>query len=157
IHWAHQVADRFPDGQLYVNLRGFDPSGRPVPPAEAVRGFLDAFEVPPERIPANLESQAALYRSLLAGRRVLVVLDNARGAARARPVRPGGPGGRAVVPGRALLSGLAAPAGAHLLTLGLPTAAEACELLARRLGPARVAAEPQAAQEIASRCARLPL
>jgi hypothetical protein len=75
--WAHQVADRFPDGQLYVNLRGFDPAGPPMAPAEAVRGFLDAFEVEPERIPVGLDAQASLCRSILAGRRVLVVLDNA--------------------------------------------------------------------------------
>jgi len=80
VQWAHQVADRFPDGQLYVNLRGFDPAGPPVTPAEAVRGFLDAFEVPAAPIPANLDAQAARYRSLLAGRRVLVLLDNAHDA-----------------------------------------------------------------------------
>src|SRR5262249_32651929 len=75
VYWAHQVADRFPDGQLYVNLRGFDPTGQVMDPAEAVRRFLDALQVPPERIPADLGAQAALYRSLLTGRRMLVVLD----------------------------------------------------------------------------------
>src|SRR5439155_1434695 len=75
VHLAHQVAGDFPDGQLYVNLRGFDPAGPPMTPAEAVRAFLDAFEVPPERIPVSLDAQTALYRSLLAGRRALIVLD----------------------------------------------------------------------------------
>ena len=75
VHWAHRVADRFPDGQLYVNLRGFDPTGSPMTPAEAIRGFLDAFAVPPQRIPPGLDAQTALYRSLLANRRVPITLD----------------------------------------------------------------------------------
>src|SRR5207244_8734335 len=86
VHWAEHASQRFPDGQLYVNLRGFDPTGTPVQPAEAIRGFLDAFEIPPERIPVNLDAQAALYRSLLTDRRVLVVLDNARAARQVRPL-----------------------------------------------------------------------
>src|SRR5205807_2016154 len=80
VHWAHRVADRFPDGQLYVNLRGFDPTGTVMTPAEAVRRFLDALDVPTQRIPADLDGQAALYRTLLANRRMLIVLDNARDA-----------------------------------------------------------------------------
>jgi DNA-binding SARP family transcriptional activator/tetratricopeptide (TPR) repeat protein len=157
VHWAHRIAGRFGDGQLYVNLRGFDPTGSPVAATEAVRGFLDAFDVPPERIPATLEAQVGLYRSLLSGRRVLVVLDNARDAEQVRPLLPGARGCMAVVTSRNQLAGLIAAAGAHQMTLDLPTAAEARKLLAYRLGTNRVAAEPSAVNEIIALCARLPL
>src|SRR5262249_32133969 len=156
-YWAHQVAGRFPDGQLYVNLRGFDPTGAVMDPAEAVRRFLDALHVPPERIPADPDAQAALYRSHLAGRRMLVVLDNARDTARARRLLPAAPACLALVPSRTQLSGLVAADGAHPITLDLLTPAEARELLARRLGADRVAAEPEAVEEIITRCVRLPL
>ncbi|HEY0542673.1 MAG TPA: BTAD domain-containing putative transcriptional regulator [Actinoallomurus sp.] len=157
LHWAHKVAGRFGDGQLYVNLRGFDPTGSPVAPTEAVRGFLDAFDVPPERISATLEAQVGLYRSLLAGRRVLVVLDNARDAEQVRPLLPGAPGCMAVVTSRNQLAGLVASAGARPMTLDLPTEAEARDLLAHRLGPDRLAAGRAAVSEIIALCARLPL
>jgi len=157
VHWAHRVAARFPDGQLYVNLRGFDPGGRVMAPAEAVRRFLDALGVPAERIPSDLDAQAALYRSLLAGKRMLVVLDNARDAAQARPLLPGTPTALALVTSRSQLSSLIAIDGAHPLTLDLLSEDEAGQLLARRLGPGRVAAEPQSVEEIIAFCARLPL
>jgi tetratricopeptide (TPR) repeat protein len=157
VRWAHQVAHRFPDGQLYVNLRGFDPAGPPMAPAEAVRAFLDAFAVPLERIPVGLEAQASLYRSVLAGRRVLVVLDNARDAAQVRPLLPGSPGCFVLVTSRTRLTSLIAAEGARPLTVDLLSGTEAGELLSRRLGPERVAAEPAAVAEIISLCARLPL
>ncbi|MFC6017000.1 BTAD domain-containing putative transcriptional regulator [Plantactinospora solaniradicis] len=157
VHWAYRVIDRFPDGHLYVNLRGFDTVGSPVSPAEAVRGFLDAFAVPPERVPANLDGQVGLYRSLLSRRRVLILLDNARDADHVRPLLPGAPGCLALVTSRNQLSGLVAGEGAHLLTLDLLTADESRQLLAWRLGVDRVAAEPEAVDEITALCARLPL
>src|SRR4051794_25839454 len=108
VHWAHRVRDRFPDGQLYVNLRGFGPTGSAMQPAEAIRGFLDAFGVPQERIPVSLDSQAALYRSLLDRRRMLVVLDNARDAEQVRPLLPGSRGCLVVITSRDQMSGLVA-------------------------------------------------
>src|ERR1700730_6953165 len=148
VHWAHQVADQFPGGQLYVNLRGFDPGGPPLAPTEAIRGFLDALGVPPAQIPAGLEAQAARYRSLLAGRRVLVLLDNARDAGQVRPLLPASPGCLVVVTSRTQLLSLVAADGAQPLTLDLLTVAEARELLARRLGAERVSRAPRAADEL---------
>ena len=157
VRWAHTVAGQFPDGQLYVDLRGFDPSGSPMTSAEAVRGFLDAFEVPPERVPVSLDAQAALYRTLLAGRRVLVVADNARDAEQVRPLLPGSVGCVVVVTSRNRLTSLISAEGARPLTLNLLTCEEAGQLLSRRVGASRVAAEPQAAEKIIALCTRLPL
>jgi DNA-binding SARP family transcriptional activator/tetratricopeptide (TPR) repeat protein/DNA-binding XRE family transcriptional regulator len=157
IHWAHQAAARFPDGQLYVNLRGFGPAGPPVTPTEALLGFLDALGVKPERIPAAVGDQAALYRSMIAGKRLLIVLDNARDEDQVRPLLPGSPGCLVIVTSRNELTGLAAAEGAGLLTLDLLTDTDARALLAARIGSARAAAEPDAAAEIASLCSRLPL
>ncbi|GAA3744627.1 hypothetical protein GCM10022225_30350 [Plantactinospora mayteni] len=157
VHWAQQVRDRFPDGQLYVNLRGFTSGGSPMEPAEAIRGFLDALWVPPHRIPATTEAQSALYRTLLADRSVLVVLDNARDAAQVRPLLPGSPRCLTLVTGRDRLSSLVALEGAHLVTLDLLPDDEARELLTRRLGVDRMAAEPRAVDDIVTRCVRLPL
>jgi tetratricopeptide (TPR) repeat protein len=157
IHWAHQVAWRFPDGQLYVNLRGFDPSGTPATVAEAIRGFLDALGVAPERIPASPEAQAGLYRSLLSGKRMLIVLDNARDEQQARPLLPAGPGSLVIVTSRSQLSGLVAADGARLLSLEVLRHAEAVQLLSARLGTARATAEPEAVSEIVGLCACLPL
>jgi DNA-binding SARP family transcriptional activator/tetratricopeptide (TPR) repeat protein len=157
LQWAHQAAGCFPGGQLYLNLRGFDPSGAPVTSGAAVRRLLDGLEVPAERIPADLDTQAALYRSLLAGRRMIIVLDNASDPAQIRPLLPGAPGCLVLVTSRNRLTGLAATDGAHLLTLDLLTEAEAREFLAHRVGTQRVADEPHAVAELARLCARLPL
>jgi DNA-binding SARP family transcriptional activator/Tfp pilus assembly protein PilF len=157
VHWAHRVADRFPDGQLYVNLRGFGPGGRPTTPGEAVRGFLGALGVPADRVPPGLDAQVGLYRSLLAGKRVLVLLDNVRDAEHARPLLPGAPTARAVVTSRDRLLPLVATEGAQPLTLDVLTADEARQLLAGRLGEARLTEQQQAVEEIIACCAQLPL
>ncbi|ADI12292.1 putative AfsR family transcriptional regulator [Streptomyces bingchenggensis BCW-1] len=157
VHWAHQVADRFPDGQFYVDLRGFDPTGTALDPGEAVRDFLCALGVPRHRVPHGLDAQTALYRSLLAGRRFLVLLDNALDTQQVRPLLPGAPGCLVIVTSRDTLTGLVADHGAHPLSLCWFDAEEGRELLAARLGAARVAAEPQAAAEIVELCAGLPL
>jgi DNA-binding SARP family transcriptional activator/tetratricopeptide (TPR) repeat protein len=156
VHWAHSVVDRFPDGQLYVNLRGFDPRG-PLAPGDALRGLLDALEVPLQRIPVDFDAQVGLYRTRMAGKRMLVVLDNAADAEQVRPLLPGSADCLTVVTSRRQLPGLVATDGAYPLTLDLLSLAEARELLARRLGPSRVAADPDAVAGIIDSCARLPL
>jgi DNA-binding SARP family transcriptional activator len=157
LHFAHRVAGQFPDGQLYANLRGFDPAGPPMTPAEAIRYALDALAVPTARIPADLDSQAGLYRSLLAGKRVLVLLDNARDVDQVRPLLPASPGCLVIVTSRSQLISLVAVEGAVPLTLDVLADGEARELLTRHLGQDRVAGDPLAADELTRLCARLPL
>jgi DNA-binding SARP family transcriptional activator/tetratricopeptide (TPR) repeat protein len=157
VHWAHGANDRFPDGQLYVNLRGFDEPGKALAPAHVLRDFLRAFQVPEERMPADVDALSGVFRSVLAGRRVLLVLDNARDMAQVRPLLPGAPGCLAVVTSRNQLPGLVAATGASQLTLGLFTPDEARQMLVHRLGQDRLRGQPQAVTEIAERCARLPL
>lgn len=157
VHWAHQIADRFPDGQLYVNLRGFDAASDALQPGEAIRGFLDAFSTPPDRIPTNLQAQAALYRSLLSDRRVLVILDNARDADQVRPLLPASPTCLVLITSRNPLTSLVAREGARPVPLDLLTPDEAIDLLGNHLGHDRVAAEPAAAAELVDHCAGLPL
>jgi DNA-binding SARP family transcriptional activator/tetratricopeptide (TPR) repeat protein len=157
VHWAHRVAGRFGDGQLYVNLRGFDPSGTPAAPEGAIRGFLGALGVPPGQIPPGPEAQAGLYRSLLADKRMLIVLDNARDEQQVRPLLPAGPGSLVLVTSRSQLGGLAAANGARLICLDVLTHGEAVQMLAARVGAARAAAEPAAVDQIARLCAHLPL
>lgn len=157
VYWAHQVAAEFPDGQLYVNLRGFDSASKPVQAAEAIRDLLSALGVAAGQIPQTLAGRAALYRSLLADKRVLVLLDNAHDAAQVRPMLPAAPGSLVLVTSRNRLASLAAAEEAHLVTLGVLTEQEARELLVKRLGPGRVSGEPEAAAELARLCAGLPL
>jgi DNA-binding SARP family transcriptional activator/tetratricopeptide (TPR) repeat protein len=157
IHWAHRVRDRFPDGQLYVNLRGFDPDGYPADPADAIRGLLDALGVSADRMPSDLDARVGLYRSLMAGRRALVVLDNARDAEQVRPLLPGTPTAVAVVTSRNKLMPLVAGVGAHPVDLDVLSLPESRELVRRRLGADAVAADPAAVDRIITTCARLPL
>ncbi|MFD3581709.1 BTAD domain-containing putative transcriptional regulator [Streptomyces sp. NPDC058683] len=157
VHWAHRVADWFGDGQIYVNLHGFEPSRPPVTPAEALPRLLEALGVLPQHMPVSLDAQAGLYRGLLAGRRMLVLLDNARDAEQVRAFLPDSPGCFTLVTSRNRLSGLIALEGARSLVLDVLPAAECRRLLARRTGAERVMSEPLAVDEIVSRCARLPL
>jgi transcriptional regulator with XRE-family HTH domain len=157
LHWAHKVADRFPDGQLYADLQGYGPTGCPVATGQVICGFLDALGVPPSQIPPGLSEQAASYRSALAGLRVLIVVDNAADAAQVRPLLPGTPGSVVLVTSRSPLAGLAAADGARVLTLGMLCAGEARELLLARLGDERIAAEPKAVSRLIQFCAGLPL
>jgi DNA-binding SARP family transcriptional activator/tetratricopeptide (TPR) repeat protein len=157
VHCAHRLVQNFPDGQLYVNLRGFDPSGSVIHPIEAIRGFLEAFGVPADRIPLSADAQAALYRSLLAERRVLVVIDNARDAEQVRALLPGGPGCMALVTSRTSLIDLVTHEGALALSLRLLPDSQAQELLVRRIGAERVVAERQAVADIIQLCGGLPL
>ena len=156
VKWAHRVAGRFPDGQLYVDLRGHD-STRSSLPAAALAAFLQALGVPAGQIPAGEQAMAAMYRSLLAGRRVLVVLDNAAGAEQIRPLLPGDPGCLVLVTSRDALTGLTARDGARRLLLESLTAGEAATLLDRMIGSERVEAEPVAANTLARTCGHLPL
>jgi DNA-binding SARP family transcriptional activator len=155
VHWAHRVADKFPDGQLYVNLRGYDPD-QPMRATDALARFLVALGVPERDIPLDDDDRAARYRSELAGRRMLIVLDNAGSVAQVRPLLPGGGSSSVVVTSRDSLAGLVAVHGAHQVDLDLLLTAEAVDLLRRLIGP-RVAAEPEAAATLAEQCARLPL
>jgi DNA-binding SARP family transcriptional activator len=157
LHWAHRVKDRFPDGQLYVDLRGFDPNAQPMEPATAIRGFLEALGVSPDQIPRDLAGQAAMYRSLLASRRVLVVLDNARSALQVRPLLPGSSNCAVLVTSRDQLGALVAVDGARMLPLDVLSTATSRQLIARRLGQARVDAEPAAVDAIIQSCGQLPL
>jgi DNA-binding SARP family transcriptional activator/tetratricopeptide (TPR) repeat protein len=157
LYWAHRVRNLFPDGQLYVNLRGFGPAGSAMEPAEAIHGFLEAFAVPSERMPLDLDDRAALYRSILADLRVLVVLDNAHDVDQVRSLLPGSPGCLVLVTSRNRLTSLVATDGARPVELDLLPDAEARRLLSSRLGPDRVASEPTSIDEIIKACAGLPL
>ncbi len=155
VQWAHQVAERFPDGQLHVNLRGYDPD-RPVAPADALAGLLRTLGVPGTDIPDGAEERARLYRSKLAGRRMLVLLDNARDGEQVRPLLPGDPGCMAVVTSRDTLAGLVAADGARRLDLDVLPPGDAVALLRSLIG-APADADPEAVAELAGLCARLPL
>ncbi|HEY2792096.1 MAG TPA: BTAD domain-containing putative transcriptional regulator [Micromonosporaceae bacterium] len=154
VQWAHQGV--FPDGRLFVNLRGFHPGG-PLDPADAVRGFLEALGVPADRQPSGLDARVSLWRSVSAGRRMLVVVDNARDAEQVRPLLPGGSGPVVLVTSRHQLAGLVAADGAVPVALGTPTAGEARDMFVRRIGAPRAADAPEAVDAMVERCARLPL
>lgn len=157
LRWANTQVDRFPDGQLFVDLHGFSPAGAPLPPEVAMRGFLDALGVAAKDIPKDLDAQAALYRSLVAGRRMLIVLDNAATLDQIVPLLPGGDRCTVLVTSRARQTGLITRYGARPLRLDVFAPEDAYALLVRRLGAARVEAEPEAVAELLGWCRGGPL
>ncbi|WP_030056111.1 MULTISPECIES: AfsR/SARP family transcriptional regulator [Streptomyces] len=157
VHWAHQVAERFPDGRLYLNLRGFEPGSPPVDPAEALTMLLVALGEPTENTDEDLPLRAARFRASVAGRRLLLVLDNARDADQVRWLLPGTPGCLVLVTSRNRLSSLVVRDGALAVPVDRLTPAQARELLATRLGPERLAAEPAAVDTVLAACGGLPL
>ncbi|PSK89638.1 NB-ARC domain-containing protein [Murinocardiopsis flavida] len=156
LHWAHLVQDRFADGQLYVNLRGYDP-GEPVAAGDALNRFIIALGVPVQAIPQDTEAAAALYRSLLAERSMLILLDNAAAVTQVRPLLPGNSDCLVIVTSRGRMSGLAVHDGAHRLTLGVLPEAEAVALLRAVIAGYRPEDDADALAELARLCARLPL
>ncbi|MGW7490536.1 BTAD domain-containing putative transcriptional regulator [Streptomyces sp. NPDC054786] len=155
VHWAHRLKAEFPDGQLFADLRGFERP--PMRAGTVLSAFLRALGIPDAQIPDSVPERSALYRSLLAGRRMLVLLDNAGTADQVRPLLPATPGCPAVVTSRRRLSGLVIRDGAALVTVGPLPADDALELLGTALGRQRIAAEGAAARELVERCDRLPL
>ncbi|MFG2358695.1 BTAD domain-containing putative transcriptional regulator [Streptomyces sp. NPDC048521] len=156
VHLAHQVVGDFPDGQLYADLHGFDERGCGAEPAEVLEGFLGALGVSPGAIPPSLDARATLFRSIVAGRRILLLLDNARDAEQVRPLLPGTAGNAVVVTSRRRLTGLAATHGAHLARLDVPPMEDARTAFMKRVGRQRASAEPAALDEIIEYCGRLP-
>lgn len=157
LRWAHQYLERFPDGQLYVNLRGYDPVELALASQTVLRGFLESLGVPAQEIPYDENACAGLYRSLVAGRRLLIILDNARDTAHVTPLLPGGPACTVLVTSRHRLAGLAVENGASALPLDMLSREEARGLLAYRLGTRTVDAEPEAVESLLDHCAGLPL
>ncbi|MCE7003107.1 tetratricopeptide repeat protein [Kibdelosporangium philippinense] len=157
VHLAHELADHYPDGQLFVNLRGFDPAMVATDPADALRYFLRALGVTDSQLPASVDSLAGLYRSLLAGKRVLVVLDNARDAEQVSPLIPGSSSCLTIVTSRSRLTSLIATAGAYPFTLDPMPVEDARAMVLGRLGDQRGEQEPEAVGQIVAMCGRLPL
>ncbi|GAA0448816.1 SARP family transcriptional regulator [Paractinoplanes deccanensis] len=157
VHLGHRLAGSYPDGQLFADLRGFAAQGTVMTPDEALRGFLGSLGVPQGTLPAELHALAGIYRSMLAGRRMLVVLDNARDFEQVRHLLPSAPGSLAIVTSRVRITALVGTGGAHPVPLDLPSPHEVREALVNRLGAKRVEAEPAAVDEIIARTGRLPL
>ena len=157
VHFAHRATPAFPDGQLFVNLRGFDPEHPPLDPADVLARFARALGADPAQLPADPDELAGMYRSQLSGRRVLVLLDNAASAGQVRSLLPGTAGCLAIITSRNRLSGLAAIDGAQRLTLDMLPPREAVALLAQAAGDERAAADPAATRRLAELCGRLPL
>ncbi len=156
LHWAHRIADRFPDGQIYLNLRGFDPARPTLTVQEALTALFDSLGVRASHLPDDVDRQAAYLRSLVAGKRLLILLDNVRDAEQVRPLLPGGNSCLVIVTSRNQLRGLSVHDGAGMIELDVLSSQDALHLLDRRLGPAHLQDSAELA-EIAERCGRLPL
>lgn len=157
LHWAHRHADRFPDGQLHVDLRGFSPDSRPMPISTALSGFLSGLGVPSDAMPAEDHAKAALFRTLVADRRMLVVLDNAASIEQVTPLLPGSPTCAVLITSRRRFARLVNDYGARHLALDVLSRQDARDLLARRIGRERMNREPRAADELIAACGRYPL
>ena len=157
VHWANQHAERFPDGQLFVDLRGFDPVAGPMPPETALRGFLHALGVAPAALPSELDALVGLFRSLVVDKRMLILADNAADTNQIVPLLPGTPSVAMLVTSRSWLPGLVSAHGAAPVLLDALPETDAHTLLADRLGDDRLAAEPEAAADLVATCAGLPL
>ena len=155
LHWGHRARHRFPDGQLYADLRGYDAHQEPLPPAAVLDGFLRALGVPGDQVPGGLDERAALFRSVLHGRQMLIVLDNARTPEQVRPLLPGSSTCLVLVSSRDRLDDLVAREGARLYALDVLGQIDAGDLLSRMAGDHRI--EPATADRIAALCDRLPL
>ncbi|MEV6610619.1 NB-ARC domain-containing protein [Kutzneria sp. NPDC051319] len=157
LDWAYRNIDRFPDGQLFADLRGFDAAGEPKTPYAVLHFFLQALGVESGRIPLDIDGMACLYRSLVAGKRMLILLDNVREIAQVTPLLPGSSNCSVMITGRSRLVGLLVQHDARLVPMDVLSAADAHSMLARRLGAARIADEPAAVNELLDSCAGLPL
>jgi DNA-binding SARP family transcriptional activator len=157
VRWAHRVAERFPDGQMYINLRGFEPVGQPVPTQTALRWLLDGLHVGGARVPDSLEERRALYRSITSDKRLLIVLDNARDENQVRDLLPIGRGCMSVVTSRKSLVGLLVRHGCHTMRLGPLALSDTCALLEKYVGARRLAADPAATIEMAELSGHIPL
>ncbi|MFD1368086.1 ATP-binding protein [Actinoplanes sichuanensis] len=157
VDWAHRLAPRYPDGQLYLNLRGFDPSGRVVIPSDALATLLESVGVGLAELPDDVDARSARFRSAVADRRMIILLDNARDSEQVRPLLPGAPGCLVLVTSRNRLAGLVAHEGARAVPVGRLSDTAARELLAKRIGAPRLAAEPVATTDLVRFCAGLPL
>ncbi|ADD41465.1 AfsR/SARP family transcriptional regulator [Stackebrandtia nassauensis] len=157
LRWAHDNLDRFPDGQLYLDLRGFDPHSAPLPPGVAILGLLQGLGVKDDAIPSNLDAQIGLYRSLLADKRMLIVLDNARESSQLTPLLPGGSTCTTLITSRHVLPALSASHDATRVRLDVMKPDDAHAALAAHLGANRLACEPAVAAELVDHCGGLPL
>lgn len=157
VHWAHRVAEEFPDGQLYADLLGCAAGRRPQDPADVLAGFLHSLGVPNSHLPSELDGQVRLYRSVLARRRILVLLDDAKDAEQVRPLLPGRPQCQALITSRTSLTGIVAVEGAKLIMLSPLSRWHAWHLLAVRLGHRRLAGDPAAVETIITGCNGSPL